>query len=182
MINRTYNGTLKLLGGIISASIRYEKGEDISETEYLRRGVVMSLIWSLFEALKKSVDKTKSIEAVQVAILEELADKYRGQEDDLENLKVGAWDRLHELYQAPDGLRDDGEANIINMVEELYFQNIDWMMQIDIELDRHMNWIIYNLTPSDDALPVQSRVIAEQFTEMMNKEIFEYLKNKKRGE
>jgi hypothetical protein len=149
--------------------------DKIGFNEYIRRGVTLSLVWSLLEYYKQGTDRLKSIDAIQSIVIKTLAKYFYGYEDEIETMKANAWERLFALYS-----ETDDTASVINIIEEIYYQNFDWMNALDMELDRPVNYLILNMIDGD-GYAVRSRTVADQYKVMMNKEIFEYQKNIKRA-
>lgn len=142
-----------------------------------------SFMWSLAFDLNKTVfddvrlsmmqriAASSAVTAIVKIMLEENKKHPKNMVDDIEELKMLAWDELANRYKEHEVV-----ANIPTMIEELYYINYEWMSQIK-NLEKNIH-IMARLAIEKDVKPKVSRIVTDEYEQILSKHIYRYLKSK----
>jgi hypothetical protein len=156
----------------------------MSEYEKIRKAVIRSFMWSLAFELSKSVgDDAKlpimqkitamqSVASIVKIMLNENRKHAKNMVDDVEEIKMKAWDDLAQKYKEGDVI-----ANIPTMIEALFYNEYEWMKNIK-NLERNID-LMARLAIENDVKPKVSRIVTDEYEAILSKRIYEYLKDQK---
>lgn len=148
--------------------------------EKIRKAVIRSFIWSLAFELSKSAGYDyklpimKRIVAMQsvasiVDIMMQECKSHNKNKDDIEELKMKAWNMLADRYAEQEII-----ANVPTMIEAVYFSNFEWLSKVK-NLDANINRMIF-LAIDNDVKPEVTRIITDEYNDILSKVIYEYMK------
>ena len=147
----------------------------------LKKAAIRSFLWSLSFELQKSVaDDVKlgvmqklaaiqSVTSITKIMLEECRRNDREHCDMIEEVKMAAWNDLAERYQ-----KEGVIANIPTMIEAVFFHEYDWMSKIK-NLEHNINRMA-RLAIDDDVKPKVSRMVTDEYFDILSKHVYRALK------
>lgn len=155
----------------------------MSEYEKIRRSVIRSFMWSLAYDLSKTAGDDyklplfKKIVAMQAVasitkIMLNECQMYCTDKEVIEEMKMKAWNALAEKY-----LEQEVVLNIPTAIETIYMNEFDWMSKIP-NLDRNINYMVF-LAIDETVKPKVSRIVTDEYGDILSKVIYEYMKEKK---
>jgi hypothetical protein len=156
----------------------------MSEYEKIKKAVIRSFMWSLSFELSKSVGEDISLPIMQkIAAMHSVASivkimlsenrkHQKNMVDDVEEIKMKAWNDLAQKYKDSDVI-----ANIPTMIEALFYNEYEWMKNIK-NLERNID-LMARLAIENDVKPKVSRIVTDEYEAILSKRIYEYLKDQK---
>lgn len=151
----------------------------------IKQSVTLSFLWSLSDTfatekvLKKHDQNGRVIQAVKIyttkkapnqfriACLAECVQLDKATTDIVEDLKIKVWDTMAEQYEG-----QEMTADIITMIEALFYDNLDWLQQINPNFQRWVDSMTMKMiAPKLD--PKFSRKVATQFIQTLNKVLYD---------
>ena len=91
--------------------------------------------------------------------------------DHVESLKMVVWDKMAEQYEG-----QELTADIITILEQLYFENFDWLQKINPNFEHWVNSMSMKMIDIKID-PKFSRKVATQFVQTLNKVLYDGNKN-----
>jgi len=146
----------------------------------IRKLVIRSFMWSLAFELNKTVGEDlslpimKKLSAMQsvssiVKIMLQECKKHNKIVDDIEAIKISVWDELATLYK-----EEEIAANVPTMIETLFYNEYEWMSKIK-NLESNITRMAF-LAIEDDVKPKVTRIVTDQYNDILSKHVYRYLK------
>ena len=154
----------------------------MSDYQKIRKAVIRSFMWSLAFELSKSdgeyerlttmqkIAAQGAVNAITKIMLEECR-KHQKLSDEVEELKMGAWDELAKKYAEHEVV-----LNIPTAIEELFFVNYEWLSKVK-NLESNINRMT-RLCIDETVKPKVSRIVTDEFEQIIGKVIYKYMKDK----
>ena len=152
----------------------------MSDYQKIRKAVIRSFMWSLSFELSKSAGEDERLTAMQkiaaqgavnaiTKIMLEECRKHQKLSDEVEELKMVAWDELAKKYAEHEVV-----LNIPTAIEELFFVNYEWLSKVK-NLESNINRMT-RLCIDETVKPKVSRIVTDEFEQILGKVIYKYIK------
>jgi len=146
----------------------------------IRKLVIRSFMWSLAFELNKTVGEDlslpimKKLSAMQsvssiVKIMLQECKKHNKIVDDIEQIKIDVWNELATFYK-----EEEIVANVPTMIETLFYNEYEWLSKIK-NLESNITRMAF-LAIEDDVKPKVTRIVTDQYNDILSKHVYRYLK------
>ena len=120
--------------------------------------------------IMKKLSAMQSVSSIVKIILQECK-KHNKIVDDIESIKIAVWNELATLYK-----EEEIVANVPTMIETLFYNEYEWLSKIK-NLESNITRMAF-LAIEDDVKPKVTRIVTDQYNDILSKHVYRYLKNK----